>query len=1116
MPSIKSVILGFFCLIFFFFPFKTFSFYSDDFTGNALDVSKWNVTLNSGLITVDQGKVILSGAIGGSPMFPYVYSKPDIFPEAGPFSIQINYKYLAVGGFGDGITISADRYPGNGVDPGSDIPGYITFSVWQSADYGLYTQKVLCNSDSTGCNTLELLNIVPGPHDLNPHEIKIIYSDTGEYSIYYDGADTPKYISDINQRRPKYIWFGNSVGPLGIGEWSPFEIYNITVNTIENQVEKNPVIVLPGFGGSWDIGAILDGTAGNNWKVPSFVKNYDGIMQSFRNAGYVDNTDLFIFPYDWRKPLTNLADDLKSYIDGTNLTGKIDLIGHSMGGLVARSYAQKHGIEKVNRILTAGSPHLGVIDTYGLWEGAKIWDGVWWENVLLEIATEVNSQTDESKVAAIRRVSPSIIDLFPTVPFLISGEVTQGIDTMIQKNSYLSMLNQDVGALGDKLTPFWSDDINVTKNNIRITTRSDTDSQEGKWEDGKPIEGDAFGKTLGDGTVTKESAVGPFGTGEKLTGWHGDLLSTQNNIGKIFQNLELDPDFAVSSETDSRRKSFVAILRSPGTLEVCDKFLINCNDQLGLYFPEFKLFILPGYEDDDLLVKVKESGLGSYTLHVGKVENEGWWNRAVGNLETVGQVDKYLVTGSDMIINIVNNPPVLSVIGSKSTDELRTLSFTAIATDTDSSDLSFGLAGAPTGAIIDQTTGDFSFTPSEAQGPGTYTFAISVSDGNSTDSEEITITVNEVNVLPTANDISVSTDEDISKAISLTATDTDLPKNTLTYSIISSPSHGAVSLSGDLATYTPADNYHGTDSFTFKVRDSLLFDPLLTNPFGIGTVSVTINSINDAPVASDVSVSTGQEVPVTIELSGSDVEDNSLTYSIVSNGVHGTLGNISNNRIIYSPNGGFSGTDSFTFKINDGSLESHTATANIKVDPPPQILDEMVNAPSETGATIVWNTNHPSTSRVIYGTVSHPILGDAPNYGYANSTVEKDDSLKVTSHTVTITGLTAGTTYYYRAVSHGSPEAVGVEKSFTTKGTKLVNSFEDNLVKIISNISKEVLGEATEATSSPTPIISKVYPLPQVLGETQDIEENFNWWWLSLLIVLLYLIVRHLLNKKVV
>jgi len=1077
--------------------------FSDDFS--MLDNDFWNPIPNvGGNIKIEDDQYLTLSAEYGF-RFPYLLLRNFVIPNE-EYSIEIGYKFSGDLSFGNGIVFS-DRELANGTT--LDIRSEdLIFAIWPINSTTVDVSSSLCLETSVGCSNGNYVHVA----NVSSIDWKdILIKETGNH--YEVTIDNQTFLTKDSSRKISNIWIGNPQKTTSPQIWAKILVDYLRIKPIHSNF---PVIVLPGFGGSWDIGAILDGTAGNNWRVPSFVKNYDGIMQSFRNAGYVDNTDLFIFPYDWRKPLTNLADDLKSYIDGTNLTGKIDLIGHSMGGLVARSYAQKHGIEKVNRILTAGSPHLGVIDTYGLWEGAKIWDGVWWENVLLEIATEVNSQTDESKVAAIRRVSPSIIDLFPTVPFLISGEVTQGIDTMIQKNSYLSMMNQDVGALGDKLTPFWSDDINVTKNNIRITTRSDTDSQEGKWEDGKPIEGDAFGKTLGDGTVTKESAVGPFGTGEKLTGWHGDLLSTQNNIGKIFQNLELDPDFAVSSETDSRRKSFVAILRSPGTLEVCDKFLINCNDQLGLYFPEFKLFILPGYEDDDLLVKVKESGLGSYTLHVGKVENEGWWNRAVGNLETVGQVDKYLVTGSDMIINIVNNPPVLSVIGSKSTDELRTLSFTAIATDTDSSDLSFGLAGEHTGAIIDQTTGDFSFTPSEAQGPGTYTFAISVSDGNSTDSEEITITVNEVNVLPTANDISVSTDEDISKAISLTATDTDLPKNTLTYSIISSPSHGAVSLSGDLATYTPADNYHGTDSFTFKVRDSLLFDPLLTNPFGIGTVSVTINSINDAPVASDVSVSTGQEVPVTIELSGSDVEDNSLTYSIVSNGVHGTLGNISNNRIIYSPNGGFSGTDSFTFKINDGSLESHTATANIKVDPPPQILDEMVNAPSETGATIVWNTNHPSTSRVIYGTVSHPILGDAPNYGYANSTVEKDDSLKVTSHTVTITGLTAGTTYYYRAVSHGSPEAVGVEKSFTTKGTKLVNSFEDNLVKIISNISKEVLGEATEATSSPTPIISKVYPLPQVLGETQDIEENFNWWWLSLLIVLLYLIVRHLLNKKVV
>ncbi|KKT30844.1 MAG: PGAP1 family protein, partial [Microgenomates group bacterium GW2011_GWC1_44_10] len=635
--------------------------FSDDFS--TLDTTFWNPIPNDGgSIKIENNQFLtLSAEYGYS--FPYLLLKNYVFPDK-DYSIEMNYRFSGDLSYGNGIVFS-DRELDNGTP--LDIRSEdLIFAVWPINSTTVDISSSLCLQTSLGCINGTYVHIA------NTSSLdwkNIVIKEIGNH--YELTIDNNTFLTKDSSRKISKIWIGNPQRTTNPQIWATIWIDYLRVNPENTNI---PIIILPGFGGSWDIGAILDGTAGNNWNVPSFVKNYDGIMQSFRNAGYVDNTDLFIFPYDWRKPLTNLADDLKSFIDGKNLTGKIDLIGHSMGGLVARSYAQKYGVERVNKILTAGSPHLGVIDTYGLWEGAKIWDGVWWENVLLEIATEVNSGADESKVAAIRRVSPSIIDLFPTVPFLISGEVTQGIDTMIQKNGYLGTLNQNVGALGDKLTPFWSEDINVTKNNIKITTRSDADSLEGKWEDGKPIEGDAFGKTLGDGTVTKESAVGPFGTGEKLTGWHGDLLSTQNNIGKIFQKLELDPDFAVSSETDSRRKSFVAILRSPGTLEVCDKLLINCNDELGLYFPEFKLFILPGYEDEDLSVKVKESGLGSYTLHVGKVEDEGWWNRAVGNLENAGQVDKYLVSGSDMTIEIVNNPPVLSAIGSKSTDELKTLS----------------------------------------------------------------------------------------------------------------------------------------------------------------------------------------------------------------------------------------------------------------------------------------------------------------------------------------------------------------------------------------------------------------------------------------------------------
>ncbi len=96
----------------------------------------------------------------------------------------------------------------------------------------------------------------------------------------------------------------------------------------------------------------------------------------------------------------------------------------------------------------------------------------------------------------------------------------------------------------------------------------------------------------------------------------------------------------------------------------------------------------------------------------------------------------------------------------------------------------------------------------------------------------------------------------------------------------------------------------------------------------------------------------------------------------------------------------------------------------------PKISAETSSSSTTTSATITWTTDDPTTSRVIYDTVSHSGLGEAPNYGYINSTVE--DSTKVTSHIVSLTGLFSGTTYYYRTVSHGSPEAVSSEHSFIT------------------------------------------------------------------------------------
>jgi len=98
----------------------------------------------------------------------------------------------------------------------------------------------------------------------------------------------------------------------------------------------------------------------------------------------------------------------------------------------------------------------------------------------------------------------------------------------------------------------------------------------------------------------------------------------------------------------------------------------------------------------------------------------------------------------------------------------------------------------------------------------------------------------------------------------------------------------------------------------------------------------------------------------------------------------------------------------------------------------PTISDESTSSITDTSLNVTWTTDDPATSRVIYDTVSHQELGEAPNYGYASSTETFDSEPKVLSHSVSISGLTANTTYYYRTVSHGSPDAVGSQHSFST------------------------------------------------------------------------------------
>jgi hypothetical protein len=208
---------------------------------------------------------------------------------------------------------------------------------------------------------------------------------------------------------------------------------------------------------------------------------------------------------------------------------------------------------------------------------------------------------------------------------------------------------------------------------------------------------------------------------------------------------------------------------------------------------------------------------------------------------------------------------------------------------------------------------------------GTDSFGYSVSDGNGgSDTAIVTITVTDVNNPPVANDQGVITDEDTAVSITLTASDPDNdPNDPLTYSVVTGPANGTLSGVAPSLTYTPDPDYNGSDSFTFKANDGELDS-------NIATVSITVTAVNDAPLADNQSVTTDEDTPLAITLTGSDIDSGSLTYSIVSIPSYGTLSGTPPN-LTYTPSADFNGADSFTFKINDGELDSNIASVSITV-----------------------------------------------------------------------------------------------------------------------------------------------------------------------------------------
>ena len=316
----------------------------------------------------------------------------------------------------------------------------------------------------------------------------------------------------------------------------------------------------------------------------------------------------------------------------------------------------------------------------------------------------------------------------------------------------------------------------------------------------------------------------------------------------------------------------------------------------------------------------------------------------------------------NIMVNAVNDAPV-AVSDSYSATEDASMVVLAPGvlgndTDADGNALTAALVAAPThGTLTFNTDGSFTYMPA-VNFSGVDSFTYTASDGTATSSAAtVTVTVGGVNDAPVANDDSFTMDEDTTLTVAapgVIANDADADGNALTVVRVSGPSHGAVTLAPNGGfVYTPAANYNGTDSFTYEANDGTVNSTA-------ATVRITIRAVDDAPVAANNSYTTGENTTLTVAAPGvlgndTDVDGDPLTAILVGGPGHGTLSLTANGGFTYAPAAAFSGLDSFTYKANDGTLDSNVATVTIAisaVNDAPRAVNDVYVTSEDTRLTI--------------------------------------------------------------------------------------------------------------------------------------------------------------------
>jgi hypothetical protein len=404
----------------------------------------------------------------------------------------------------------------------------------------------------------------------------------------------------------------------------------------------------------------------------------------------------------------------------------------------------------------------------------------------------------------------------------------------------------------------------------------------------------------------------------------------------------------------------------------------------------------------------------------------------IGNLGPGGRADNGEV--EDYLIEIIDIEPPVSQADAYTTSEDTELTIDAaaglLANDSDPQDdeLSALLVdNVSHGTLTLNGDGSFTYVPEgDFSGEDSFTY-LATDDVQDSQTVTVTLVVEPGPDPPLAADDSATTDEDTLTVINLIVNDND-PDGALVNSsvkIVGQPSSGTVTVDENgSASYTPNENFFGTDTFTYTVDDA---EGATSNE---ATVTITVTDINDAPQTVNDQLSTRRNTPATIDVLNNDLDvDGELVRTSLIITLSPKSGRVVINgdgTVTFTPLTGFEGTDTFRYTVrdDDGATSNvGSVTVNVTSDnEPPVAEDDSAQTDVESAVTInvLENDSDPDGQLVPQSVtiVQDPANGTAtvdeegnivytPNAGFQGSdtlqyTVRDDDNVESNMAVVTI------------------------------------------------------------------------------------------------------------------